>query len=125
MVALPGLKARPELIVPLGALLLGRSTLPEATLLEAAELATAIGNLALADRLLAGPAARCRLGHGAWRLGQVLARTRPSLALARLRETRRRGVRGWEDQPGSSASPSPRWPSRPCAVRGRRRRCTG
>ena len=85
---------RPELIAPLAPYLLARTTLPEQTLNMAADMATRHGDRDLADRLLIGPASRAALEFGAWHWGQVLARWRPSFALARLHQTRPRGVRG-------------------------------
>jgi hypothetical protein len=100
VVATPALERRPELIVVLAPLLLARPTLPDDTLARAAGLATRAGEAELADRLLMGPASRADLKFSAWYWGQVLARRQPSFALARLRETRPRGVRGWDDEVG-------------------------
>jgi hypothetical protein len=91
---------RPQLIVALAARLLADRNLPDQTLVSAADRATEIGDHDLADRLMVGPAARAPLTHSVWHWGQVLARLRPSFALARLRQTRPRGVRGWNDERG-------------------------
>jgi hypothetical protein len=100
VVALPALQSRPELIEPLAPRLLALRTLPDHTLLTAGGLAMQHGDLALADRLLAGPAERNGFQHSVWFLGRVLARTRPSFMLARLRQTRPRHVRRLEDERG-------------------------
>jgi hypothetical protein len=101
VLAVPGIADRPELIVPLAPFLLARPTLPDHTLSLAANLATIVGQPDLADRLLLGPASRADLRYATWYWGQVLARLRPSFALARLRQTRPRGVRGWNDEFGA------------------------
>jgi len=101
VVGIPALEKRPELIGPLVPHLLAFSTLPDQTLAKAATLATRSGDLESADRLLMGPAMRSELRHGdVWYWGQVLARQRPSLALARLHQTRPRGVHGWKQEQG-------------------------
>ena len=94
------LAKRPELIVPLAPHLLAQRNLPDQTIVKAANYATQIGDFELADRLLLAPAARAPLTYSAWYWGQVLARRRPSFALARLRQTRPRGVHGWNDERG-------------------------
>ena len=101
VVGLTALQQRPELIAPLVPHLLATATLSDQTLRRAAELARRSGDPDAADRLLLGPALRADLSHGdVWHWGQVLARRRPSLALARLRQTRPRDVRGWRDERG-------------------------
>jgi hypothetical protein len=100
VLASTALRERPELILPLAPSLLALSTLPDETLIRAADMATRNGNLDLADRLLLGPATRSNLEHGVWFWGQVLARRRPSFALARLHQTRPRGVRGLAGEQG-------------------------
>jgi hypothetical protein len=101
VVAATAIGSRPQLILALAPLLLAQPNLPEQTLTRAASLAALAGDPELADRLLLGPASRADLQFGTWFWGQVLARQQPSLALARLRQTRRRGVRGWKDEWGS------------------------
>jgi len=101
VVALWPLQARAELVRPLApSLLAHRAHLPDATLLEAARMALALGEDALADRLLDGPAARLGEAHCPWYVGGLVARTRPSQVLAWLRASRERGVRGWGDERG-------------------------
>jgi len=100
VVASTALESRPELVVALVPLLFAL-TLPDQTLIRAADLATRAGQSELADRLLFGPASRADLRYSSWYWGQVLARVRPSFALARLRQTRSRGVRGWNDEFGA------------------------
>lgn len=100
VVAAAALEQRPQLVAALAPRLLALATVPDETLLKAAHLATKAGDTALADRLMLGPASRADLHDGTWHWGQVLARLRPSFALARLRQTRRRGVRGWNGEWG-------------------------
>ena len=66
----------------------------------AAELALRAGERALADRFLGDHAATIRIDDHPWHYGRVLAELRPSYTLARLRETRRRDIRRWEDECG-------------------------
>jgi hypothetical protein len=101
VVSMPALEQRPELIAALAPYLLAQATLPDHALFAAARLALRSGDLMLADRLLVGLAVRSRFAHDAWTLGEVLARTRPSFTLARLRQTRPRGVRRWADERGA------------------------
>jgi hypothetical protein len=100
VLAMPALLRRPELIEPLVPHLLARPTLPDHTLLSAARLAIQIGDLTLASRLAEGPAVRIRLDHADWSIGEILARTHPSLTLARLRQSRPPGVRRWDQEHG-------------------------
>jgi hypothetical protein len=100
VMVLPAVHRRPELIEALAPRLLAQRALPDHTLVVAADLALRHGDLALADRLLAGPAERATFQHDAWYLGRMVARTRPSFTLARLRATRPPGVRRLEDERG-------------------------
>ncbi len=100
VLALPGLRSRPALVMPLvPALLASTATMPS-TMITAAELALEAGDPALADRLLGPHAGAIRLAHHAWPWGAMLARLRPSVALARLRATRLRHVRRLADESG-------------------------
>jgi hypothetical protein len=99
VIAMPELLRRPELVIALGPALLAASAIPDATMITAARAALQGGDVALADRLLAGRArAQMMIDTPRW-IGDLLARIRPSLALSLLRSTRERGVRGWEDEP--------------------------
>lgn len=100
VLGVPALQQRPELIQPLAPYLLAARALPEHVALNAAGLALQNDDLPLADRLLAGLAARGQFQHSAWSWGRVLARTRPSFTLARLRQTRSPGVRSLDDETG-------------------------
>jgi hypothetical protein len=90
-----GFQRRPELVIPLAPSLLA-SRVP-LTRIQAAELALRAGDRALADRLLGDHARTVRLDDHPWHYGRTLAELRPSYTLARLRETRHRDVRSWED----------------------------
>ncbi len=98
VVALPEMKRHPMMLVALGPALLAATAIPAATMIQAARIALAAGDLALADRLVAGHARPSLMIDSPRWLGDVLARVRPSLALALLRATRERGVRGWRDE---------------------------
>lgn len=99
VVALPEIQQRPELVVALGPALLAAAAIPDATMIHAARLALAAGDHAMADRLLAGRVRpQMMIDTPRW-IGDLLARIRPSQALALLRETRARGVRSWESEP--------------------------
>ncbi len=93
-----GLSRRPELVIPLAPYVLA-SAAPQ-THIAAAELALRAGDRALADRLLGDHAATIRIDDHPWHYGQLLAELRPSYTLARLRETRHRDIRTWEDERG-------------------------
>jgi len=97
VLALPALRARSALIVPLAPHVLAART--PAVHVAAAQLALDADEPALADRLLGDHAGAVDLSEGSWPLGATLARLRPSYALARLRATRARGVRSWHDEP--------------------------
>jgi hypothetical protein len=90
--------SRPELIGPLAPRLLAQPTLPDGTLVRAARLAMRIGDLSLADRLVSSGVAWRDFDPSDWSVGEILAQTRPSFTLARLRQTRSRGVRRWEHE---------------------------
>jgi hypothetical protein len=99
VVGLPEVQRRPELILGLGAALLAAAAIPDTTMIHAARLALAAGDHAMANRLLAGRARpQMMIDTPRW-IGDLLARLRPSQALALLRRTRERGVRDWEDEP--------------------------
>ena len=100
VIGLPELQARPALVVALGPAL-GRvaAVLPVATIVQAARSALAAGDLALADRLLAGRARPSLFADAPRWIGEPLARVRPSQTLALLRATRGPGVRGWDGEP--------------------------
>ncbi len=93
-----GLVNRPELVIPLAPYILA-SAAPLTHFLAAA-LALRAGDRALADRLLGDHARVVQLGDHAWHHGETLAELRPSLTLVRLRETRPKHVRTWEDESG-------------------------
>ncbi|MBZ0231467.1 MAG: hypothetical protein K8M05_03895, partial [Deltaproteobacteria bacterium] len=99
VISLPEVQRRPELVVALGPALLAAAAIPDATMIQAARIALQAGDLAMADRLLAGRARPQMMVDTPRWVGDVLARVRPSLALSLLRSTRERGVRGWEDEP--------------------------
>ncbi len=99
VVALPELHRRPELVIALGPALLASAAIPDATMIQAARIALEAGELAMADRLIAGRARPQMMVDTPRWIGDLLARVRPSLALALLRSTRERGVRRWEDEP--------------------------
>ncbi|MBA2543407.1 MAG: hypothetical protein H0V17_27445, partial [Deltaproteobacteria bacterium] len=89
---------RPELVIPLAPYVLA-STVPLIRV-SGAEMALRAGDPALADRMLGEHAASIQLDHHPWHYGQLLAQLRPSYTLSRLRETRRRDVRSWDDEQG-------------------------
>ena len=93
-----GLARRPELIFPLAPYILASAA--PLTHFLAADLALRAGDRVLADRLLGEHAGVVRLVDHTWHHGETLAELRPSFTLARLRETRSKAVRTWEDEPG-------------------------
>lgn len=93
VLAHPGVAGRPELVFPLAPFVLA-SRVP-LTRISAAHLALRAGNDALADRMLGEYASSIDIAH--WPHGELLARLRPSYTLARLRETRSREVRSWQE----------------------------
>jgi hypothetical protein len=100
VLGLPGLHERPALIHALApSLLAAGATMPTA-MIRAARLAMRVGDPALADRLLGDHENAVDLRDAAWTDGELLAQLRPSVALARLRATRPRGVRRLGDETG-------------------------
>jgi hypothetical protein len=93
-----GLAQRPELVIPLAPYILASAA--PLTHVTAAELAFRAGDRQLADRFLGDHAGVIRLADHPWHHGELLAELRPSFTLARLRETRRKEVRTWEDERG-------------------------
>jgi hypothetical protein len=93
-----GIFHNPALVVPLAPFIFA-STVPH-THVTAAHLALRAGDRALADRFLGDHVAVIRLDDHPWQDGEMLAQLRPSYTLARLRETRHRTVRDWDDEPG-------------------------
>jgi len=93
-----GITHRPELVIPLAPYILASAA--PLTHVTAAELAFRAGDRQLADRLLGDHAGVIRLADHPWHYGELLAELRPSFTLARLRETRTKEVRTWEDEPG-------------------------
>ncbi|HUQ08237.1 MAG TPA: hypothetical protein VM261_37340 [Kofleriaceae bacterium] len=99
VVGLPEVQRRPELVLGLGAALLAATAIPDNTMIHASRLALAAGDHAMANRLLAGRARpQMMIDTPRW-IGDLLAKLRPSQALALLRQTRERGVRDWVDEP--------------------------
>jgi hypothetical protein len=68
--------------------------------IDAAQLALHNKDLELADRLLGDHDRAIRIEEYAWPNGEIVARLRPSRALARLRRSRPRSVRRWSDERG-------------------------
>jgi len=97
VIAHEGMQRRPPLIAALAPHLLASHRTPPSTLRDAACLAMRAGDLALADRLLGNHAAGIGLEYALYTHAVLLARLRPSLALAKLRATRDRTVRRAED----------------------------
>lgn len=93
-----GLAHRPELVIPLAPYILASAA--PLTHVIAAELAFRAGDRVLADRFLGDHAGVIRLADHPWHYGEILAELRPSFTLARLRETRTKDVRTWEDERG-------------------------
>lgn len=93
---LAGLRRRPELVLALSPDLLALSV--PATRVAAAVLAMQVGARELAELLLADHGASVHPSDSSLGTSELLARLRPSLLLARLRETRYRGVRSWRDE---------------------------
>jgi hypothetical protein len=92
-----GLWQHPELVGALASTVLARRHLPAQTFRDAASLAMRAGDLALADRLLGEHVAGVSFEYALNTHAVLLARLRPSLALAALRESRDRSVRRAED----------------------------
>lgn len=93
-----GVRNRPELVFSLTRYVLA-SSVPSIRI-AAAQLALTAGNAGLADRMLGEYATTIDIAHHAWPHGELLARLRPSYALSRLRETRERHVRSWQQDTG-------------------------
>lgn len=97
VLALPGLRRRPELVLSLSPALLALSV--PTTRITAACHALRAGARDLAELLLADHGATIHPTDHARDASELLAQLRPSLLLARLRATRERGRRGWRSEP--------------------------
>lgn len=97
VLALPGLRRRPELVLSLSPALLALSV--PTTRITAACHALRAGARDLAELLLADHGATIHPSDHSWDAAELLAKLRPSLLLARLRATRERGRRGWRSEP--------------------------
>jgi hypothetical protein len=98
VLGLGSLRRRPELVAQLAPFVVAaRSPLVHRT---AAALALDAGDPALAARLLGDHVDLIGNEHYAWPTGVLLAQLHPARALAQLRASRRRGVRGWHDDSG-------------------------
>jgi len=96
VIGLPQLHGRPRHLRVLVPFLLASSVAE--LRLTAAQLALDGDDAELADRLLGDHDRAIDVTDHAWPRGEILARLRPTVALARLRRTRARGVRRWSDE---------------------------
>lgn len=98
VLGLHSLQRRPELVAQLAPFVMAaRSPLVHRI---SAALALDAGERALAARLLGDHGDLIGNEHYAWPTGKLLALLHPVRALAQLRASRRRGVRGWRDESG-------------------------
>jgi hypothetical protein len=95
VLAMPAIQDRPQIVVARAPSLVASAT--SSIRITAARVALAAGERALADRLLGDHARSIELEEPAWWSSRIVAELRPSATLARLRATRRRGVRGFAD----------------------------
>jgi hypothetical protein len=98
VLALPAVRNRAELVIPLAPALLACTTPPARV--AAALMAMQQGERELADRLLGDHADVIGFDDHSWSEAEMLAELRPSFLLARLRATRPRGVRSWRGDSG-------------------------
>jgi hypothetical protein len=98
VLALPGLRQRPDLFCALAPYLLNCST--AATRVAAAEMAWHMGEESLADRLLGEHGTSVPVDWPDWGPAEMVAHLRPSLMLSRLRQTRYRAAHGWRGESG-------------------------